>query len=86
MSDDDHGRAAQYAQPGSTEFDYRPLLEALRECRLRLSEIMSLTGHKNPLYVEAASLLAQIDSVARLTRVPGAIKFVRRKREPKPEP
>lgn len=86
MSDDDPGRAAQYAQPRPTEFDYRPLLEALRECRLRIVEIMNLTGHKNPLYVEGGSLMGQIDSVARLTRVPGALKFVRRKQEPGPEP
>ena len=83
MSDDDVGRPDLFAQPGPTEFDYRPLLEALRECRLRLGEIIGRTGVRSPLRVESANLLSQIESVARLTRVPGALKFVRRKREPK---
>ena len=81
MSDDDPGRPDPFAQPSPIEFDYRPLLEALRECRIRTAEIVSRTGSKNPLHVESESLLSQIDSVARLTRVPGAIKFVRRKRD-----
>ena len=83
MSDDDPGRPDPFAQPSPLDFDYRPLLEALRECRIRTAEIASCTGTKNPLHVEAESLLSQIDSVARLTRVPGALKFVRRRREPK---
>jgi hypothetical protein len=83
MSDDDVGRPDLFAQPDPTEFDYRPLLESLRECRMRLGEIISRTGPRNPLRVESANLLSQIDSVARLTRVPGALKFVRRRREPK---
>ena len=85
MSDDDPGRPDPFGQPDPTQFDYRPLLEALRECRIQINEMMSRTGPKNPMAIEAAELLSQIDSVARLTRVPGALKFVRRKREPKPE-
>jgi hypothetical protein len=83
MSDPDDGRPDPYAQPGPTEFDFRPLLEALRDCRIRLGEIIARTGLGNPLHIEAGQLLSQIDSVARLTRVPGALKFVRRRREPK---
>jgi hypothetical protein len=83
MSDDDPGVPSLYAQPDPSEFDYRPLLEALRECRIRIGEIMSRSGRRSPVYVEGEELLSQIDSVARLTRVPGAVKFVRRKHEPK---
>ena len=49
-----------FAHPSPTEFDYRPLLLALRECRFRVMEFMART-------------------VTRLTRVPGAAKFLRQK-------
>jgi hypothetical protein len=65
-----------FAHPTPGEFDYKPLLLALRECRLRLTEFMAKTGQRNPVYVEGESLIAYIDAVARLTRVPGAVKFV----------
>jgi hypothetical protein len=65
-----------FAHPSPTEFDYKPLLLALRECRLRLVEFMAKSGQRNPVYVEGESLIAYIDAVARLTRVPGAVKFV----------
>ena len=68
-----------FAHPRPTEFDYRPLLVALRECRLRATEFMARTGPRNPAYVECESLLAYIEAVARLTRVPGAAKFIRQK-------
>jgi hypothetical protein len=72
-----------FAHPTPTEFDYRPLLTALRECRLRTGEFMARTGPRNPARVECESLVAYIDAVARLSRVPGASKFVRQKpREP----
>ncbi len=83
MSDDDPGRPDPFLQPDPTEFDYRPLLEALRECRIRLGEILGRAGPRSPLRVEADNLVSQIDTVARLTRVPGALKFVRRKRDPR---
>ncbi len=73
-----------FAHPSPSEFDYKPLLSALRECRLRLVEFMAKTGPRNPVYVEGESLIAYIDAVARLTRVPGAVKFVTgRKGDPK---
>lgn len=85
MTDDDSGKPDPFRQPGPSQYDYRPLLEALRECRIRVVEMMDLTGAENPLKREGSELLSQIDSVARLTRVPGAVKFVRRKKEPKPD-
>lgn len=75
----DPGKPDLFAHPSPAEFDYRPLLMALRECRLRLAEFMAKTGPRNPVYVEGESLIAYIDVVARLTRVPGAVKFVTRK-------
>lgn len=68
-----------FAHPRPTEFDYRPLLVALRECRLRAMEFMARTGPRNPAHVECELLLAYIEAVARLTRVPGAAKFIRQK-------
>ena len=65
-----------FAHPDMAEFDYMPLLKALRECRLRLNEFMARTGPRNPAYVEGESLIAYIDAVARLTRVPDASGFV----------
>jgi len=67
-----------FAHPDPLSFDYKPLLVALRECRFRLTEFMAATGQRNPVYVEGESLIAYIDAVARLTRVPGAVKFVTR--------
>ena len=67
-----------FAHPSPDVFDYKPVLDSLRECRLRVCELMRETGQRNPMYVEAESLIAYIDAVARLTRVPGAMKFVRR--------
>jgi hypothetical protein len=68
-----------FAHPSPSEFDYRPLLLALRECRFRVMEFMARTGPRNPAYVECGSLAAYIEAVARLTRVPGAAKFLRQK-------
>ena len=66
-----------FAHPAPHEFDYKPVLAALRECRLRVTELMRETGPRNPMYVEAESLIAFADAVARLTQVPGALKYVR---------
>lgn len=68
-----------FAHPSPTEFDYRPLMLALRECHFRLTEFMARTGPRNPAYVEGESLVAYIEAVARLTRVPGAAKFIRQR-------
>jgi hypothetical protein len=54
-------------------------LLALRECRLRAKAFMGRLGTRNPAYSETEALLAYVDAVARLTRVPGASKFVRQK-------
>jgi hypothetical protein len=68
-----------FAHPSPIEFDYRPLLLALRECRFRVAEFMARTGPRNPAHVEGESLVAYIDAVARLTRVPGAAQFLRQR-------
>lgn len=80
MSSDDQGGGPPdpFAQPSPLAFDYRPLLEALRECRIRANEVIGATGPRSPLHLEGGALVYQIDSVARLTRVPGALTFVRR--------
>jgi hypothetical protein len=77
----DPGKNDLFAHPDPKNFDYKPMLAALRECRLRLVEFMGKTGPRNPAYVEAESLIAYIDAVARLTRIPDAVKFVTRERD-----
>lgn len=67
-----------FAHPDPKDFDYKPLLIALRECRLQVTEFMNKTGERNPAYIEAESLIAYIDAVARLTRIDGAGRFVSR--------
>ncbi len=69
-------KADLFAHPDPAVFDYKPLLSALRECRAKLVEFMGETGPRNPVYVEGELLIAYIDAVARLTRVPGAARFV----------
>jgi hypothetical protein len=83
MSSDERGRPDPYRQLDPGDFNYRPLLEALRDCRIRVGELMSVTGARTQLYVSAETLLEQMDTVARLTRVPAAVRFVRRKKDPK---
>ncbi len=70
-----------FAHPDPRSFDYKPLLGALRECRYQLVEFMAVAGPRNPVNVEAESLIAYIDAVALLTRVPNAAQFVRRERD-----
>jgi hypothetical protein len=79
MSDDDRAPPDPTAQPDPGEFNYRPLLEALREVRIRIGEMMTSVGRRTQLYIESEKLLDQIDTVARMTRMPAAVKFVRRK-------
>lgn len=85
MSKDIPGEADPFRQPDPGDFDYRPLLRSLRDCRIRIGEMMSEVGARTQIYIEAVTLLDQMDTVARLTRVPAAVKFVRRKKEGKPE-
>lgn len=70
------GSPGPFDHPDPMEFDYKPMLAALRECRFRLLEFMERTGPRNPVHVEGESLIAYIDAVARLTRIPGAVNFV----------
>ena len=79
MSDDDRPLPDPTVQPDPGDFNYRPLLEALRECRIRIGEMMTSVGRRTQLYIESEKLLDQIDTVARMTRMPAAVKFVRRK-------
>jgi hypothetical protein len=79
MSSDVPGGADPFRQPDPGDFDYRPLLRSLRDSRIRIGEMLSRVGTRTQIYVEAVTLLDQIDTVARLTRVPAAVKFVRRK-------
>lgn len=83
MNNDAPGRPDPFRQPDPGDFDYRPLLRSMRECRHRVDEMMSHVGSRTQIYIEAVTLLDQIDTVARLTRVPAAVKFVRRKKETK---
>jgi hypothetical protein len=85
MNKDVPARPDPFLQPDPGDFDYRPLLRSLRECRIRIGEMMSRLGSRTQIYIESVSLLDQMDTVARLTRVPAAVKFVRRKKEPKQE-
>ena len=66
-----------FTHPRPEAFDYKALLRALRECRQHVTGLMSETGRCNAMYAEAEWLVAYIDTVARLTRVAGAMKFVR---------
>jgi hypothetical protein len=79
MGDDDPARPDPFLHPDPGDFNYRPLLETFRDCRIRLGEMMASVGRRTQIYVESERLLDQIDAVARLTRVPAAVKFVRRK-------
>ena len=79
MSQDDPGGPDPFAHPDPSDFNYRPLLESLRDCRIRLGELLAQVGRRTQIYIETETLLDQIDTVARLTRVPAAVKFLRRK-------
>ena len=70
-----------FAHPSPQDFDYKPLLAALRECRFCAAEFMAKTGPRNPARIESEALISRIDAVARLTRIPGAAKFVARERD-----
>jgi hypothetical protein len=85
MNNDIPAKPDPFRQPDPGDFDYRPLLRSLRDCRIHIGEMMSRLGARTQIYIEAVSLLDQIDTVARLTRVPAAVKFVRRKKETKPD-
>ncbi len=65
-----------FHHPGSDQMDYGALLDAMRDCRKQVNRLRGLCGLRNPLTREAEALIAQIDAVAALTRVPGAEQYV----------
>lgn len=65
-----------FHHPAPEEYDYDRLLKALKECRLMARQLTIASGLRNPAYRETEALIAQIDAVAALTRVPGAAEFV----------
>jgi hypothetical protein len=69
-------RIDPFAHPDPEAFAYEPLLEALRLCRQEVERFRIACGPRNPAYREAEALSAQIDAVARLTRVPDAASRV----------
>ena len=66
-----------FHHPVSGEMDYGTLLDAMRDCRRQVNRLRGLCGLRNPLTREAEALLAQIDAVAALTRIPGAEQYVK---------
>jgi hypothetical protein len=85
MGDNDPPPPDPFVQPDPGDYNYRPLLESIRDCRTRVGEMMANVGRRTQIYVESEQLLHQLDTVARLTRVPAAVRFVRRRVEPRPE-
>jgi hypothetical protein len=77
MSRRTHKALNPFHHPGSGEVEYPSLLEAMRECRKHVNRLRGLCGLRNPLTREAEALIAQIDAVAALTRVPGAEQYVK---------
>ena len=65
-----------FYHPAPEEYDYDRLLKALKECRLMARKLTIASGLRNPAYRETEALIAQIDAVAALTRVPDASAFV----------
>lgn len=82
MAGSGSGKRDLFHHPAPDVFDYAPVLASLKEARARIVELMRETGPRNPMYVEAESLIAYIDAVARLTRVSGALKFVKGEKTP----
>jgi len=54
-------------------FDYAGLLDAMRECSLRVQRLRAACGERNPLFEECGALIAEIEAVAILTRIPDAL-------------
>jgi hypothetical protein len=77
MGSSGSGKRDLFFHPTPETFDYAPVLASLKEARARIVELMRETGPRNPMYVEAESLVAYIDAVARLTRVSGALRYVK---------
>lgn len=82
MTNSGFGKRDLFYHPAPESFNYAPVLAALKEARTRVVELMRETGPRNPMSVEAESLIAYIDAVARLTRVSGALRFVKGEETP----
>jgi hypothetical protein len=65
-----------FYHPKPDEYDFNRLLETLRDCRVMAKRLSMTCGLRNPIYREAEGLLAQVDAVAALNRVSGALEFV----------
>ena len=77
MSRRTHKALNPFHHPSHDEMDYDALLDAMRGCRKHVNRLRGLCGLRNPLTREAEALIAQIDAVAALTRVPGAEQYVK---------
>jgi len=66
-----------FHHPEADEFDYTRLLDTLHDCRAAVQLFSSKCGVRNPAWDAAQTLLAHIDALALLTRIPGAGEQVR---------
>jgi hypothetical protein len=69
-------RIDPFHHPDNGQVDYERLIAALRECREQVEHLRTHTGIRNPVYREAEALIAQVDAVAALSRVPDAVQRV----------
>ena len=66
-----------FHHPEMDEFDYVQLLIMLRDCRAAVQTFSAKCGLRNPARDGAQVLLAHIDALALLTRIPDAGRQVR---------
>ena len=66
-----------FHHPEVDEFDYVQLLNALRDCRAAVQTFSAKCGLRNPARDGAQVLLAHIDALALLTRIPDAGRQVK---------
>ena len=64
-----------FAHPEES-FDFESLLDALAACRSQVLGFQRSCGVRNPAFAEARALIAQIEALALLTRVPDARRRV----------
>ncbi len=65
-----------FHHPQPDVFDYAGLIDVMRECRCRVGRLRAACGQRNPLFEECGALIAEIEAVASLTRIPGALEKV----------
>ena len=73
-----------FHHPEQDAFDYHLMLEAFAMCRREAERFKFACGVRNPAYREAEALVQQIDAVALLTRVAGAVERVKPAAPPDP--